>query len=306
VAIVDAARGVGARVHETRTLADLDRAAEVMAQEGATAVVLAGGDGSTMAGVTALRRAFGEVLPPVAIAAAGTVGVIARNLRDGGGERDPVALVRAVGRGEVRETMTTPTLRVHDDAGGDRVAFIFGTGLVARFFEVYDAAPRQGLGMAGWLAGRAFAGSFVGTPFARRMLSPVGATLRVDGVPCSSRSRAREWSLVLASVVRDVGLGIRATYRAGERADRFHVVASTQSPRGLAMQVPRVLTGRAMAGIDAVDALVAELQVTFDTPDGYVLDGDALRAREVRIEAGPVVRVLVGGPHPMPAKTPAD
>jgi diacylglycerol kinase (ATP) len=309
--ILEAARDAGARVHETHDLAALDRAARAMAAAGATTVVLAGGDGSTMAGVTALRRAFGDALPRIAIAPAGTVGVIARNLRAGGGSRDPAAVVRAVGRGDAREA-TTPTLHVRDDAGGDRVAFIFGAGLVARFFEVYDAAPRQGLGAAARIAGRAFAGSIVGTAFARRMLSPVGATVRVDGIERSSDGRG--WSLVLASVVRDVGLGVRATYRAGERADRFHVVASARSPRGLATQVPRVLTGRAMTGATtpattptseragAVDALAARLDVIFDGPagatsppqDGYIVDGDALRAREVTVEAGPLLRVLIG------------
>lgn len=292
--IVEAASLSGARVYETRDLSDLAHAAEAMAREGAAAVVLAGGDGTMMAGVTALRRAFGDTLPPVAMAAAGTVGVIARNLF-AEGARDPVRVVGAVGRGAAHAAHTTtktPTLRVRDDAGGDRVAFIFGAGLVARFFDVYDAAPGQGIGAAAWLAGRAFAGSLVGTPFARRMLSPVGATLHVDGAPRAPRA----WSLVLASVVRDVGLGVRATYRAGERLDRFHVVASTQPPRGLAMQVPRVLTGRAMGGAGAVDVLAERLQVTFDAPDGYVLDGDALGARDVTVEAGPVVKIISAMP----------
>src|SRR3981081_3236325 len=73
-----AARG-GARVHETRLLHELERVALEIAQRGTQGVVLAGGDGSHMAGLTALSHAFGGSLPPVALAPCGTVCTIARN-----------------------------------------------------------------------------------------------------------------------------------------------------------------------------------------------------------------------------------
>jgi diacylglycerol kinase family enzyme len=291
-ALIDAAERHGARVHETWTLGELDRAAADLAERGTSAVVLAGGDGSHGAGVSALAKAFGGRPPPVAFAPGGTVGVVVRNLaRPGRGAEGARAaeIVRAVCEGTAREA-NVPTLRVRDDAGVDRVAFIFGTGLVARFFEVYDAAPRAGIATAAALAGRALVGSITGSAFAARLLTPVACTVAVDG----AERRSRAWSLVLASVVPHVGLGVRATYRAGEQLDRFHVVASTRSPRGLATQVPRVLTGRAMTGDDHVDDLARELRVTFPDIDGYVVDGDAGRARTVTVEAGPVLRVRLG------------
>jgi hypothetical protein len=57
--------------------------------------------------------------------------------------------------------------------------------------------------------------------------------------------------------------------------------------------VPRVMTGRPMTGADHVDAMVRLLRVRFAEHDTYVLDGDAVRASEVTVEPGPVVRVLV-------------
>ena len=290
-ALVTAASRHGARVHETRNLAELDAVAWSLAEGGTSAVVLAGGDGSALAGVSALSRVFGGTVPPIALAPGGTVNIIAANLDPGARGPAPeraARLLRAVCEGTAT-SKPTPTLRVRDDGGGDRVAFIFGAGLVARFFDVYDAAPRQGVAVAARLATRAFLGSLVGTPFARRVLTPVECRLEVDGVARPSPA----WSLVLASVVKDVGLGIRATYRAGESQERFHVVASTRSPRGLASQVPRVMTGRPMVGGDHVDALAQVLRVRFAQLDSYVVDGDACRAREVTVAPGPVVTVLV-------------
>jgi diacylglycerol kinase family enzyme len=291
-ALLEAAERYGARVHETRTLVELAAVARELAERGTSGVVLAGGDGSSMAGVTALWQAFGDAMPPVALAPGGTVGVIARNLNagaHGGAAARAARIVRAVCEGTAVET-STPTLRVRDDAGGDRVAFIFGAGLVARFFDVYDAGARQGIGAAAGLAGRALLGSIVGTAFARKVLTPVACALEVEGEERASRA----WSLVLASVVKDVGLGVKATYRAGERSDRFHAVASTRGPRGLATQVPRVLTGRGMVGDDQVDALVKSLRVRFEGGGAYVVDGDLFRAAEVTVDVGPVVRVMVG------------
>jgi hypothetical protein len=47
-------------------------------------------------------------------------------------------------------------------------------------------------------------------------------------------------------------------------------------------------------GTDQVDALVKVMRVRFEASGTYVVDGDVVRAREVTVEAGPVVRVMVG------------
>jgi diacylglycerol kinase family enzyme len=285
---LEAAR-FGARLHETRSLDELERAARAIASRGTAAVVLAGGDGSHMGGLSALARAGAGSLPPVALAPGGTVCTVARNFGMRGGHAAwTERLLRAVCEGRAR-VETRPTLRVRDDAGGDRVGFICGAGLVARFFDAYYAAPRQGLAAAGVLAARVFAGSLLDSDSARSMLAPTPCELTIDG----DRAPASGWSLVLASVVRDVGLHILATYRAGERMDRFHVVASGLSPGALGRQVPRVITGRPMLGDPHVDALAASLQVEFPGVSGYVLDGDLLRARTVHVEAGPAMRLLL-------------
>jgi diacylglycerol kinase (ATP) len=291
-ALLSACERGGARVHETTTLPDLDRVAAELAARGAGAVVLAGGDGSHMAGVTALARVFGEALPPVALAPCGTVCTIARNFGTRGTARswtERIVLAACDGTANIEKKAT---LRVMDDAGGERVGFIFGAGLVARFFEVYYGSRRQGLGTAADIAARVFAGSFVGSPLARRVLDPTRCTAVVDGVPHG----CHEWSLIVASVVRDVGLHLLATYRAGKALDRFHVVGSGVSPRALGPQLPRVFLGRPLRGEPRIDALAQSLRVRFEAPEGsYVLDGDVFRASDARVEAGPVLPLLVPG-----------
>ena len=99
-------------------------------------------------------------------------------------------------------------------------------------------------------------------------------------------------SLLCASVVRDLGLGMRLLYRAGERLDRFHLVATPQGARRLGPQLPLVLAGRPLLP-PRVDTLAGQLVLSFPPGEGaYVLDGDLFRADEIDLRAGPPIDVL--------------
>jgi diacylglycerol kinase family enzyme len=282
-------------VHETRSLDDLDRAVASVRDRGTDLVVLAGGDGSYLAGTTALDRAFGSELPPLAFAPGGTVCTVARNWGVAGAASTYAGrLVEAALRGATVTTLR-PTLRVRDERGGDRVGFIFGAGLVARFFDAYYESPAPGIATAAALVGRIFVGTFTGGALARRVLEPGRLGLVVDG----ARQPADHWSLVAASVVQDLGLHMRLLYRAGDDPGAFHAVASVLPPRALAPQVGRVLAGRPLRGAGHVDALVRELVVELDAGGGastFVLDGDRIEAGRVTVTPGPMVRyVTIGG-----------
>lgn len=288
-------------------MADLDAAAEELARVVPDAIVLAGGDGSYMAGVTALARSFAAAgrgedgLPPIALAPGGTVSTVARNWgfkssalpwrADERAARYASRLLDAIARGRATTTRR-PTLRVADERA-TRVGFIVGAGLVSSFFEIYDADGARGTRGAASIVARIFAGSFTGGALAARVLTPVPCTIEVDGV----RAPFDHTSLVCASVVRDVGLGIRLLYRAGEELERFHVVATPLVPAKLGPQLPLVLAGKPLLGAGNVDALARSLELRFgdgehDRDGAYVLDGELLRAERVRVTAGPVLKIL--------------
>jgi hypothetical protein len=175
------------------------------------------------------------------------------------------------------------------DLDAERVGFIVGAGLVSRFFEVYEREGARGYAGAASIVARVFAGSFARGALARRILTPDPCTIEVDG----ERAALDRTSLVCASVVRDLGLGLRLLYRAAESHDRFHVVASPLGPSALGPQLPLVLAGRPLLGAGRVDTLAGRLTLRFGESDGaYVLDGELLRSPEVAVTAGPVLRVL--------------
>ena len=287
------AKGV-AVVHPTTSLVELDAAVRVIAARGTSRVVLSGGDGTFMAGVTALARAFGEDhLPEVALLPGGTVATVARNWSSksspGGDLADRMEHLLAH-RGA---PIARPTLRVRAERGElreERIGFIFGTGLVAGFFDRYYAEGARGLGGAARIVARVFAESFWGGAYARRVLDPMPCTIEVEGRTLEPKA----FSLVCAAVVKDLGLHMKVTYRAGEDPRRPHLVASPLSARQLGPRAPLVLAGKCIGGAGHFDDLASDFAVRF--PDGaagtYVLDGDMLRADVVRVSAGPVLRVV--------------
>jgi diacylglycerol kinase (ATP) len=278
----------GARVHVTRSLDELDGVVRGLARSGTDVVVLAGGDGSYMAGVTALAQVF-ETVPRLALLPGGTVSTVARNWGYRGGSVRYVRRVFESLRRDEAAWVRRPTLRVAEAGGRARIGFIFGAGLVPKFFELYYGSPRQGYVGAAALVGRIFASSFVGGSYAHRVLDPVACTIDVDG----RRREAGAYSLIAASVVPDLGIHMMLTYRAGEALDRFHLVASPLGAFALGPQMPLVLAGRRLRGAGHVDELAGAVDIAFAEPEGaYVLDGEVLRAHELRITPGPTIEVF--------------
>ncbi len=277
------------RVWITESDEQVQRAADEMLHARVERVVLCGGDGTLMAGVTALRRASAErklALPRIVVAPAGTVDTMARNF---GQRASWLHTVEAVARGcSPRRSVISPSLAVSADSR-HFVGFIFGTGLVARFFEKYYAEGGKGYRQAARIVLRTFLGSFVEDAYSASVLDPLPCEVEVDG----HRLEPTAFSLVVASVVRDLGLHLIVTPQAGTDPARPHVVAKALSVRRLGPQVHRVLRGRPIVG-PGFDGLSHELRVRFPGPEGpWVLDGDVMFSKEVSVRGGPSVSIDV-------------
>jgi diacylglycerol kinase (ATP) len=290
LAVLRAAAADGCILHETHDLAQLEERARAIAEAKARAIVLAGGDGAYMAGLTALRRAYGAVeLPPIALAPGGTVSTVARNFGLRGDAARFTERVLRAARAPDPPTRNAQTLRVTDDAGGDRTGFIFGAGLVARFFGLYEADGSRGYFGAARIVARIFASSFIAGATSRRVLTPARARIAIDG----ATQPASAYSLIAAATVKDLGLSMRLTYRASEDPDRVHVVASPLGPRALGPQMPLVLMGKRLRGEGHVDALARHATVELMEERGaYVLDGDVFHAQRIELRAGRAIRLV--------------
>lgn len=282
-----------ARVFVTETLGELSRVVQTLSRDGVERLVLCGGDGTFMEGVSALARSGGLSRPAprrvtLAFLPAGTVATVARAFEQPG---DPVSGLDEALRPEA-QFVARPSLSVTSSSGDalqERVGFIFGTGLVARFFQRYYLEGGTGLAAAARIVARTLAGSFREDAYSRSVLEPLPCRIAVDSGPLE----ARAFSLVLCSVIRDVGLGMQVCHRAGEDWQRPHVVASSLRPRQLGPQVHRVLRGKPLRGGGGFDGLSSQLLLQFPQGKGpWVLDGDLLEAERVQVQAGPALWLL--------------
>ena len=279
-----------ATLHTTPTLDSLPAVCARAADDDAGLVVLCGGDGTAMAGVTHLVRAYaGQPLPVVALAPGGSSCTVARNWSRLW--RDPVEhvgnILDAQEAGRLRHA-TRPTLQVAADEELPRVGFIVGTGLVSSFFEAFYEAGGGGYAQAAPMIARVLFGSFVGGALARRVLSPMPCRLTIDGQTHPHGA----FTLIVSSVVRNLGMRLLVTHRGGEDPLRPHLVASNLSARACGWQYGRVLGGRPLIGPRTVDALVERFEVAFPGAGAYVLDGDLFRCNSFAVRAGPSLRVV--------------
>jgi len=280
-----------AEVHVTHSLEELDEVCDQLAKNGCDAIALSGGDGTLSAGVSALSRAFAGELPPVAPVPGGTAGTIARNWGIAG---DPISYLRRLlaqpPRRNVRPSLHLSAVgpEMNNGAATERLGFIFGTGLVSKFFELYYEHGAKGYAGSAWLVAQIFVHSFYGGPLARRILEPMPCTLVVDGV----EQEPDAWSLICSAVIRNLGIHMMLTHCGGEDHARPHLVATPMTPRQLGPRAPLVLAGKPLGGPHNVDQLTRNFEVRFPELSPYVLDGELLEADAVTVKAGPQITIL--------------
>jgi diacylglycerol kinase family enzyme len=267
---------------ETRVPEELAQAVVRFQRAGVGLVATCGGDGTNLATITEVVRAYGPgALPTLAFLRGGTVNTVAENLKIHGEPDEILArLVSWLARGEEPPQTGQDLLQVNGLYG-----FLFAAAMGARFLEAYYGGPRPGTAWAGILAARTVASSLIDGAFARWLFAPVDAELEVDGAPAALDGGGPR--LLVASTVPDVGIGMRVAWQAGRQPARFHLVASRLSTTRMALQLHRVLGGLPLRGGPHLDRLAQRARISFAAPQTFTLDGELFRERQVEIAVGP-------------------
>jgi diacylglycerol kinase family enzyme len=286
----------------THDMGALAAACAALRDAGTRRIAIAGGDGTIMRVLSEMRRVYGhEPWPVLVLLPFGTVNTTARRVLDA--PVDGAASVTPRARRSARERLDP--FRVLDAALAERLthtvvrfldlridgelyaAATFGTGLVSHFFDEYARTSVGGLGRASQIFFRVLLGASVGSPYAQRILAPVAGHLTIDGVECPLDA----FTLLVCSVFRNVGLGLKPTYRAGTVPERLHLVATDLAGPRLAPQAFRVLLGKALVAPRLVDVLTPRFGLEFAAPTSVILDGERIAAKSVEVSLAPWVRV---------------
>jgi diacylglycerol kinase family enzyme len=279
---------VSGALYETRSQRELEEALSKMARQGTQVVAVCGGDGTHLMTLSTLRRTFSQ-LPKVAILRGGTVNTIAQNLRiSGTPEQLLERLVGALEQDRVG-TVTQDLIEVERPGAAPLTGFLFASLMGSRFLEAYYGGISPGRTWATFLAARTVGSSLLKGPFSKWLFEPTPAEIHLDGRPRDEVAAPR---LLIASTVRDVGIGMKVSWQAGREPGRFHFLASGLSTPKMALQLHRVLAGHPLAGKPHLDELASRAELRFSTPQTFTLDGELFRSAEVAIRIGPALEVV--------------
>ncbi len=279
-----------AELHVTQNDAHLDEVSADLARRETGLVCVVGGDGTASTTLTSLWRSYGDSPQPhVSFLRGGTMNTIANSL--GVSRRNPGWLLartlRAWSNNDTSRFLQRPTLKV-----GDRLGFLFGTGLMYGYLAEYYAAGngQPTPATAASVLAKAIGSALVGGETFERILQP----RRLQVVFSSGHWATRTYMTVGAGTVAQAGLGFRPFYKAFEREDQFHLLAVKGRPREVARDLPRVWLGRGMRSETAEETTTewAELSCA-DGPFGYFVDGDLLTAPgQLSLGVGPRFHIL--------------
>ncbi len=250
-------------------------------------VAVAGGDGTLGRVATALYQHLGSECPVLAPIGGGTMNTVATSL---GVPRRPAArglrrLIEAdSGRYRLRRQ---GTMRI----GVDRLGFMFGVGVPARFLQLYESGGRPGRSRAASSLARLLLAVVRRDALATDLFARVEATVRLE----PPALEIDDFSLLYAAVIDDIGLGFRPTPRAEQGLDGFQLLAGTASATTLVRALPAIWRGRSVSGPGWRDELASEVHIAFRQPTVYMVDGDVDDAPdELVVRSGPAFEFLVG------------
>ncbi|MBI5506297.1 MAG: hypothetical protein HY899_15995 [Deltaproteobacteria bacterium] len=284
--------GGSGEVVVTGDLAELDVALRRFHERGYDIVAVCGGDGSMCHAVSRVVQIWGEwQLPDFVALRGGTINNIARTI---GGPARPDAMmagiVAAYTAGRALARVERPLIRVNGSLYGN----VVGAGLITGFLEHYYRAANPGPLSAAGLLLRCGISWLVGGKLIDAVVPRLAARAQCDGevLPFDA------FTIVLASSVSHIGLGVTPFYLSGRKHGYFHVLAGPATPGQLLGRVPRFRRGFP-AGLDTLyDNMAQRFRVEFASPQSYTIDGELFPPVPVlELESGPTVRFVKGEKH---------
>ncbi len=255
-------------------------------------LALNGGDGTNHVTLTEFIRVWGDrPLPRLLLLRGGTMNTVARGMGVVRGRPTTLLLrtVEALRHGADVPSVEFDLLRVATDQGHPQYGFIFGNGLISNFLDVYYSYREPSPWVGFKVLCRATVAAATGGAAAERFFRRVTADVSLDDKPWARR----DWLSVTAATVPEIGLGFRPWHRANERPGHLHSVGFGCGPLGVVASLPAVRLGLPPSNPRIVDAVCSRLELRYDRPQGFIVDGDYhAPVKAVNLTAGPRVTIL--------------
>ncbi len=277
-------------VHATKDLTELDAALAALHERGIDILAVCGGDGSFYHVVSRALSLWGEAsLPLLLPLRGGTINNLARTIgaRRKRAESMLAHVVKDYRQGKTHEVTRRDLIRIN----GDQYGYIVGTGLIVNFLRLYYSGRRPGPVRAFMLLVVLGLSHFFRTSLIKGVVKEFEADVVCDG----ERVPFREFTLLLASTVAHIGLGVKPFYLSARKLGFFHVLGGPATPGRLLVRLWRFFRGFPPRLDSLYDNMARRMRIEFAEPQPYTINGDILDPVSVlELEGGPRVSFICG------------
>jgi diacylglycerol kinase family enzyme len=202
-------------------------------------------------------------------------------------ERILLRIVQARRLGRPLPRLRRPLIRV----GRFDYGSIVGSGLITGFLGMYYEGRNPGPVRAAALLAGCFFSWLRGGAMIRRAVPETPARVLADGVALPFD----HYTLLVASTVDHIGLGVRPFYWAGADPERMHLLAGASGPGQLLGRLHRFRLGLPAELDNLYDQPVRSVRIEFAEPAPYTINGEMFDPVDtLELACGPVVDFLQG------------
>ena len=282
--------GGDGEVVATRDLADLDETLVRFHDRGFDIVAVCGGDGSFYHAVSRIVKIWGaDALPLLLPLRGGTINNLARTIRSR--RRRPESMLAHVVKDFRHGRTHEITQRDLISVNGTEYGYIVGAGLIVNFLRLYYSGKKPGPIRAFVLLIELGLSNVFRTSLIRGVVSPFEADIDCDG----ERVPFRAFTMMLASTVAHIGLGVKPFYLSARKRGYFHLLAGPASATLLLGRLLRFFRGFPANLVQLHDTMAREVTVEFAEPTPYTINGELLDpVRVLKLGTGPRVSFISG------------
>lgn len=270
------------------SLEELTEVAQEIKRDGYEIIGVNGGDGTNHQIISRIIDVYrGDRMPLLAHLRGGTMNTVSNALYGIKGSVSGITkkLVEHYRDNRPFKTKTSKVLNVNGKYG-----FMFGTGFVANLMDIYYEGGNPGPVKALQIIYKAIASAILSTDYVNKLFQPIHAEVLID----NTRLAYQEYSVVVSSAIRNIGLNFRAIYRAEELPDRIHVFAGKASAFEVIKRLRRLYVGHEPDFKQLTDVLAKMVEIRSDSALKYTIDGDMYEDTRIVVTPGPLLSYIQG------------
>jgi diacylglycerol kinase family enzyme len=282
--------GGDGEVVATRDLVDLDETLARFHARGFDIIAVCGGDGSFYHAVSRVVRIWGgHTLPLLLPLRGGTINNLARTIRSR--RRRPESMLAHVVKDFRQGRTHEVTQRDLISVNGTDYGYIIGAGLIVNFLRLYYSGEKPGPIRAFLLLAELGLSNLFGTSLIQGVVKPFEADIDCDG----ERVPFRAFTMMLASTVAHIGLGVKPFYLSARKRGYFHLLAGPATASQLLGRLARFFRGFPANLEQLHDTIARDVTIEFSEPTAYTINGELLDpVRVLKLGTGPRVSFISG------------